>query len=154
MCHPVVQVFPQMSSQANFEFIAMSESDLIRVTSLTPPQPHTYSGRRCEAAPQLYHVHPLYKFSISRQRLHLQGCSLLLCAFCILDLLCMTGMDQNLCHAGAVAVKILFILHEGLKVLPMLPHEGDCILSESHVVSSGSLQAPRQVRASCTYLNG
>lgn len=60
----------------------------------------------------------------------------------------------DLCHARAVAVKILFILHEGLKVVPVLPHEGDRILSEPYVVSSGSLQAPRQVRTSCTYFNG
>ncbi len=48
------------------------------------------------------------------------------------------GLDY-LCHTGAVALKVLSVFHEGLEIVPVLPHEGDSVLPVPHMVPTGSL---------------
>jgi hypothetical protein len=43
-------------------------------------------------------------------------------------------------HARAVSVEVFAILHVGLKVISVLPHEGYSVLPVCHVVPTGSLK--------------
>ena len=46
---------------------------------------------------------------------------------------------HDLCHTRTGSLKILFIFHERLEAVSVLPHERDSVLSGHHVVFTSSL---------------